>query len=671
MGDIKTTRIALVTLFDLDFGARSISACLKQRGYPVSLIAFNRKRYSVGLLGNDFFNARVPLRNICGKKDLQMLIALLRKLNPAVIGISLTATTFQTAKTITLEIKKHLAAKVVWGGIHAIVCPEECIRFADIVCVGEGELPMLKLAEKLSNGEPVSGIGNLWIKNEKGIEKNEMLPLIGDLDQLPFPDFVERDGKFLIDSGRITREYELTSAYERNVYPIMTSRGCMYACSFCSNSILRRKYEGRGNYLRRRSVDNVIAELKYAAANRQFDRVRFWDDIFTYDAPWISDFCARYSREVGKPFTCYTHPLRTDREIMVKLRGAGLYTANLGIQSGSEEMSRNLFARIQSNQDLVEFARFVDKLGVTSRYDVIADNPYETDQDERHTAELLMQLPYPFQVQLYSLCWFPETPLTKKALEDKTISGTDVEQYTSKALNNFHMYISLSANKRSLFWNCIKGMAVNRLFPAPLIRACMQSRFLRKHPRVLFWAGKLYLQLRSRYSVKPVKGGIAVERIIPYHVARTIVPLDRHITDCHAVTGAAAWLFKKPEVDYSLFPLPAAGAGREICLRIRNHAGQKKDFAFVLMLVAYDDFFEQFPPATLWGIRVPAGTVLENDLKLTLAYPELSYSLGGAGGAVKLLGKGIPALIEGKIYSFVVRSAAKPYTTIDVLLFRA
>ena len=670
MSDKKNTRIALLALFGVDFGARSISAFLKKHGYPVSLLFFNKKGYSLGMVSSNYFNVDVMPHHVCDKKNLDLLIGLLKKIDAKIVGVSLTATTFQTAKAITLEIKKRLDVTVVWGGVHAIVCPEECIRYADIVCLGEGETPMLELAEKIEKNEPVTGIANLWIKTGDSIEKNEMAPLIADLDTLPFPDFADRGDKFLIYRGKIIEEYSISSAHEIYSYPIMTSRGCMYACSFCSNSILKRRYEGKGGYLRRRSVENVIAELKYAAASRQFNRVRFWDDIFTYDAQWINEFCERYIREVGKRFTCYTHPSRTEKNILLKLRGAGLCVVNMGIQSGSEEMSKRLFSRPQSNRDLLDFARFADNIGVTIRYDVISDNPYETDRDEESTAELLMQLPYPFQIQHYSLCWFPETPLTKKALEDGTITRGDLEQNTSKSLDNFYMYIVLSRDTRSFFWNCIKGMAVNRLFPVSVIRACIKSRFLKRYPRLMFAAGKCYLALRAHYGLALRKRGFALEKKVPLNVARMVLQMDRQLVDSNVITGDARCLFQNPASDYSLFPL-AGEAGRKICLRIRNHDPAVKFFDFNIVLVAHDDYFQSSPAKAMWVMRIDTGDARETDVRADLDYPRFAYTAGDNKGTARLLEQAIPALVGGKLYALVVRSAVRPYTIIDTLLFKA
>jgi radical SAM superfamily enzyme YgiQ (UPF0313 family) len=665
----KTAHVALISLFGLDFGVRSISSYLKARGHRVSLISFGIKGYPLGLVSGDHFSSRPLPRGVCDERDLHLLISKLGELSPAVVGVSLTATTFRTAREVTKAVRERLGLKVVWGGVHAIVRPEECVRWADMVCVGEGEEPMLRLAETLAAGGRPSGIPGLWIKDGDGIEKNPMPPLISDLDSLPFPDFADRGDKFLIDGGRLAPETHIASAYEINSYPVMTSRGCMYACSFCSNSVLRRRYEGKGNYLRRRGVGGVIRELRYAAERRQFDRVRFWDDIFTFDAAWIDEFCARYPREIGKRFTCYTHPLRTDRDILRKLRDAGLGVVDLGIQSGSEETSRALFSRAnQSNPALLDFARFADGLGLTARYDVISDNPYESDRDEETTAELLLRLPRPYQIQLYSLCWFPGTPLTDKAVADGTIKEEDQEQYTSKALNHFHMHIPFSRDARARFWNCVKAMAVSVLFPPAAVRACMRSGFLRKYPAVLYSAARLWVRLFSRYGPSTRKGGFPLEKKTPYTAAGNIIYMGRDTVDANVITGDASCLFSPAAVDHSLFPEggddPAA-----FRLRLRAPGGPRGPSDFIVMFLPYDDFYKASPPKTMWLMRVDAGGSAEADVRCRISYPELVCA-EGSGAAARLAERGVVFPEPGRQYALVLRHARKPYTVIDTLLIR-
>lgn len=671
MSNKNNIKIALISLFGLDFGVRYISSFLKKNGYPVYVVLFNKKRYSLEFLGNDYFNARLVNHHICYKKDLDLLIGLLKELEVRIVGISLTSTTFQTAKAITLGIKKYLDVPVVWGGIHAIISPEECIRYVDIVCIGEGEIPMLELAEKLRHNEPISGIKNLWIKKKNGIEKNEMAPLIENLDDLPFPDFVDTDNKFLIDGGKIAGEYIIISAVQSHMYPIMTSRGCLYSCSFCCNSVLRQRYKEKGHYLRRRSVENVIAELRYAVENRRFSKIRFWDDVFTFDTQWIDKFCTQYIREIGKPFTCYTHPRCTDRDILLKLRRAGLDAANVGIQSGSEEIARQFFSRMQFNQDFLNFAYFIKKIGITARYDVISDNPYETDEDQTTTTELLMQLPYPFQIHLYSLCWFPETPLTKKALNDGTIVVKDLEQYTSKALNNFHMYIPLSKTKRDFFWNCIKAMAVNRIFPDFLIRFCRKNKFFRKYPKVLFLLAKNYVYLFSRFNLKWEKNRIAIIKKVPINVTPAVIYQDRDIISNDFIFERADWLFRNPMINWSFFLSPCSDDCKELCLRIRNRSRKEMMLSFIFSLVHYDEFRDKSAPKSIWLIKLPIGHNYETDVHFKLSYPELKCYTEGYGCDVKLLRAEIPSLIKKELYLAVLLNTTPPYTSTESVLIEA
>lgn len=670
MREKKDFRVALVALFGLDFGARSVGAYLKSRGYSADLVLFGVKKAVPGLFSNDCFNAPAETYEPCGGRDLELLLSLLEERKPDVIGISLSSTTFKTAREITLAVKKRLDAVVVWGGVHAVICPEECIRYADIVCVGEGELPMLELADRLREGKSPAGIANLWIRTGGGVEKNALRPLLEDLDSLPYPDFCDPEGKFIIDGGRLSRESGVTSSYERGTYPLMTSRGCLYACAFCSNSVLRRRYEGKGPYLRRRSVDSVLGELSSAAELKPFNRVRFWDDIFTYDPAWINEFCSRYLREVGKPFSCYTHPSRTDRDILVKLRRAGLTAANIGLQSGSEELSREVFGRAQSNGDLAGFAAFADTLGVTVRYDVIADNPYETDEDERRTAELLLGLPYPFQAQIFSLCWFPGTPLTERALAEGTIAPDEVEQLSSKALNNFYMHLPLSRGRSAFFWNCIKAMAVNRLFPPGLVRACMASGVLRRWPGLLRAAGKLYLRLLSRYSLALENGRPALRRKTPCNFAGAVAQLDGAALEYNIVmAGRTGQTPGGPPAEFSLLPPRAGGPGAR--LKIRRPGAGPGTFDLLFLLTAFDDFYRAAPLKTLWRVSLAPGEAAETEIALSLSYPALSCRQGEKELPAQLLERGIVSLQPGRLYSLALMQSASPGTRLDTLLFEA
>jgi hypothetical protein len=138
-----------------------------------------------------------------------------------------------------------------------------------------------------------------------------------------------------------------------------------------------------------------------------------------------------------------------------------------------------------------------------SRYDLIVDNPYETDADSDSTAQLLMKLPQPYLAAIYSLCYFPKTDLTEQALKDRLISEDEVEGRSNKALNNFFLVVDLAKDKKRLFWDIIVSMAVSDFFSERFINRCKRSRFLRQHPRLFLSLMRLYLRL-SLFSPRPL-----------------------------------------------------------------------------------------------------------------------------------------------------------------------
>jgi hypothetical protein len=130
-----------------------------------------------------------------------------------------------------------------------------------------------------------------------------------ELDDYPFPD------KELF----FRAEPEL----KRNPYLIMTARGCPYSCTFCSNDMLHDLYREEKTHVRRRSVDNVIAELLWARRFTSYRQVNFNDDVFTVGKPWLEEFVPKYREAIGVPYLCVTHPSAVTRDIVKLLQESG------------------------------------------------------------------------------------------------------------------------------------------------------------------------------------------------------------------------------------------------------------------------------------------------------------------------------------------------------------
>ena len=408
--------ITFISLYDTGAaGLRSLSSFLMSRGHQVSLIFYGE----MGRTHKEFHQfSKIELsQNVprwCNDQDKQELIQRLRALNPELIGISLRSAFLQTAIELTKDIKKHFPAPILWGGIHPTICPEESILHADLICQGEGEYAMLDLVRALEQGKEITTISNFWVKEKGEIIKNDLRPL-NDLDLLPFADFTEGN-----------KYYIYSRPFHANMYPIMTSRGCPFSCTFCCNSILREIYRGKGNYIRRRSVDNVLSELLIAKESYAISEVLFLDDIFVDDPKWLSPFLEEYKRKINLPFACYLHSRFVKEPLIRSLKEAGLHSAALGIQSGSERIRREVYHRRQSNEEILRSADILNR-EIVMAYDIIIDNPFETREDLVETINLLLKFPHPFRVHLLTLTFFPGYPITIRALEKRLISRDNAD----------------------------------------------------------------------------------------------------------------------------------------------------------------------------------------------------------------------------------------------------
>ncbi len=489
MGAEIKTKVALISLYNREFafGVRTLSSVLRAHGHQCDIVFFKQMASNSDTTlcleltpNSNFYEPYTPL-------EIDVLVQVLRDLKPDFIGLSLTSPFFRLAVEITARIKSDMDTPVVWGGIHPTLLPGECIKYTDMVCIGEGEGAILDLAEAFYEGGDISNIQNLWIKKANGTaRRNEARPLIGDLDSLGFPDFSDDDHKYYIEGGACTKFPPKRQEHPGEAFNIMSSRGCPFRCTYCCANILREMFKGKGTYVRRRSVRSTIAELTNVLNSKDgINHIHFWDDVFTFDRKWIEEFSEAYKQDIGMPFTCYAHPEYTDHQILRLLKGAGLHSVCIGVQSGSEQICKALYHRQTNTEKVIGAARSLKDLDLFPWYDVIVDNPYEGDEDHRATLELLLALPRPFNLNIHSLCFFPRTDLAEKALRDGLITEEDIEGVNTKAIDQFRMSLDGKRSASSLFWNILIGMTKHRFFPTRFIRSCSRSKILRRFPAIL------------------------------------------------------------------------------------------------------------------------------------------------------------------------------------------
>jgi len=422
-------------------GIRLLSALLKQAGFNVELLFIPNMEYELkrrGFHNRSFVTkysemALEQITDFCRDADL--------------IGLSLISRDLDAAIDVTNALKQNLKTSVIWGGFHPTIFPEESLEFADMVCIGEGERPLLELVELMDAGKDYSNVSGIWIK--KNMKRNPVGQLIQNLDAMPFSDY-DFSTQYLLTAERIeplTSDLFLKymkatfpalrpSNYKRKepipgsvAYHIIGKRGCPMNCTFCGSPQLKKIYAGQ-KYVRRRSVDNIISELKSIKARFDFfSDVNFPDDCFMMmPVQYVKEFCEKYKEEINMPFYCLTNPSSITEDRLEYFVDAGLIHLDVGIQSGSKRITE-LYNRVNANRG-VENAialinRFEDRL--FPYYDFIIDNPLETEKDQRATLELISKMKRPFKIRVYSFVPYPGTVLYDILKEKELLKGDNTE----------------------------------------------------------------------------------------------------------------------------------------------------------------------------------------------------------------------------------------------------
>lgn len=465
-------KFVLISMYNFNhLGIRAIHSFLKSKGIKVDLIFFKN------MLFND---AKRPT-----PEEINMLTKLIKAKAPGLVGISVSCSAFfNIAKEITKNIKQELSAPVIWGGVHPTIDPDQCIKHVDMVFVGEGEFGLLDLINCKSQNHDYSSIPGLWVKNSSGqIIKNRPSPLKNFLDLVP-PNDYEDDLKYSIENGKLS--YGDPYHKDNELYTVFTGRGCPFDCTYCINHVFKEIYAIRRNPIRRRTVAHVVNELSIAKEKfSNLRRITIFDDVFVMDEKWAKEFCVQYKEKIGLPFSCLFHPSTIKNSILSILKEGGLDYIDMGLQSGSERIRRDIFGRIGSNHIIINAMYAMQSHKIQPVIDLILDNPFETIGDKQQTLELLLNFPRPFWFNFYSLVYFPKTKLTQLALEHKYITRDDIEDKKEKIFDQFQVTFSYKRKKEELFWICLFSLTGKSFVPKYLIQKLSRIQLLSAKPALL------------------------------------------------------------------------------------------------------------------------------------------------------------------------------------------
>lgn len=401
-------RITFVALGWEQLGVSLLSAIAKRDGHDVNLA------FSVSLF-NDRYNLSIP--SIAPFfDDRHEVLEAIRRQQPDVLIFSPLTGTYQWMLGVASDAKAMFPnVKVIFGGVHTSAVPERVLAQpqVDFVCVGEGDVAFPQILRAIENRMPAESIVNTRFKTSDGkIVRGVQSGFVHDLNALPIFD------KSLWEEYINIGDWYLT----------MASRGCPYRCTFCFNNFFARLPEQKaGKYVRQRSVEHMMFELRQAKRRYRLRFVEFEDDVFTVDKKWVKEFLFRYKEEIAVPFQCLTHPKYLDEEVASWLAEAGCRYIQMGVQSMDDRYKYETIRRYETKAEIERAMEAMQKYRIEAKVDHMFGLPGEPIEAQEQARELYVHYP-PYRIQTFWTNFLPGTEMTHQALENGMLSAEDMDR---------------------------------------------------------------------------------------------------------------------------------------------------------------------------------------------------------------------------------------------------
>ncbi|MFH1662271.1 MAG: radical SAM protein [Candidatus Falkowbacteria bacterium] len=460
---------AFLTFYDrVCLGPRLLSSTVKSAGHKSSLIILKEESASSIISHKDknninyqyyyngFLRGSMYDVNPWTENELNLLYTILKKQNPDILCISTRSFWTNLGKPIIEHIRKILPnIIVIAGGWGPSLEPKKYLEYCDYVGFGEGEDMILDIGRAIDERISLKQIKNIIYKNDEKLIKNEVYPPIYNLDNVKFPDFDPED-IYLIENNEILTGKDFHS---KKMYDIFVGRGCPMNCTYCMSSkwsmVYKNNYGMEYQKVRLRSPENCIKELQSIKTDN-LEFIRMKDEVFPFIPIWVDEFVKLYKEKINLPFFAYLRPEFHSIDMVNKLYDAGLRETGLGIQSGSDEIRKNIYHRMCPNEKVIEFAKFLDKKVISYHCDVISHNPFEKEKDLKNTFDFLNKMPFN-DLKVFKLAFFPGAPIDKMLKEKNPVSEKEYIYrwysilYCMASSNKYMRNISIFIEKHGMF----------------------------------------------------------------------------------------------------------------------------------------------------------------------------------------------------------------------------
>jgi anaerobic magnesium-protoporphyrin IX monomethyl ester cyclase len=337
-----------------------------------------------------------------------------------VVGISANTIQIKTAWRVAQELKEMTAVPIVLGGPHPTFLPAESVERPeiDIVVRSEGEITWVDLCAHLESGESLEDVQGITHQQNGRVVHNPDRPVIADVDSLPLPAY------HLFKMDRYTNLQPTLDHIEGGSYSILTSRGCPYRCTYCSQVLPRR--------WRARSPESVVAEWGWLVKDLGAKEIGVLDDSFNIDRERVLAICDMIVTEgLNHVPWIMINGIRAnlvDEELLGKMRQAGCVRTAFGVESGNQRILDTVIDKHLTLDQVRAAFKAAKAVGMETIGFFIIGLPGETEQTMEDTIRFAMELD-PVVANFSMATPFPGTEMYNQVLEKGRLLVNDWDEF--------------------------------------------------------------------------------------------------------------------------------------------------------------------------------------------------------------------------------------------------
>lgn len=374
-----------------------LAGYLREKGYSVSIIDEDARGWSA--------------------KETAEEVA---RLDPLTVGIGIVGSNPSASSTpkmmgvrhiLNFIRQKRIGCKILLYGIHPSGLPERTLHEegCDFVIRGEAFYAVEELLAALKAGKKEPDIKGVWYLKDGKIIDNGWAEPMRDLDSLPF---VAWD-LLPMEKYRAHNWHCFGDIHNRSPYAVIySSLGCPFHCHYCNIHAL---YSGKPG-IRFRSPERVLEEVDFLYKNYHVRHMKILDELFVIREDRMLKICdGLIERNYGINFWAYARIDTVSKDILAKLKKAGINWLAYGIEAGSHEVRQGVAKGRFDKEAIRKAIAMTHEAGIHVIGNFMFGLPDDTLDTMQETLDLATELNCEY-VNFYTTMAYPGSPLYQDAV---------------------------------------------------------------------------------------------------------------------------------------------------------------------------------------------------------------------------------------------------------------